>query len=292
MNLPLTLLEKAAREDHLAHLLLFHGGSSQYRREAALRIAQILNCTSPSQEGPCGICVACKKINSDNHPDVLWLKPLKSTIGIDQVLSWQEKVYLKHYEGTFKVSIIEQADLLTLPAANALLKVVEEPPEHSVIILSAGNAEGVLPTIQSRAQLIYFPDLSEEDWYRRLGEVSQPEAELAYKLSGKNQALAALILEQGISSLQEWMDKFFQVIEERSFLSLFSLFPIDKNQASVYLQTLAVRIQEGIQKGKNNPLELLAIEKANDALRQQVNPRLVIEVLALELFQQGGVLCD
>jgi DNA polymerase III subunit delta' len=292
MNLPLTLLEKAAREDHLAHLLLFHGGSSQYRREAALRIAQILNCTSPSQEGPCGICVACRKIISDNHPDVLRLKPLKSTIGIDQVLSWQEKVYLRHYEGTFKVSIIEQADLLTLPAANSLLKVVEEPPEHSVIILSAGNAEGVLPTIQSRAQLIYFPDLSEEDWYRGLGEVSQPEAELAYKLSGKNQALAALILEQGISSLQEWMDKFFQVIKERNFLSLFSLFPIDKNQASVYLQTLAVRIQEGIQKGKNNPLELLAIEKANDALRQQVNPRLVIEVLALELFQQGGVLCD
>lgn len=292
MNLPLALLEKAAREERLAHLLLFHGGSALYRREVALHIAQILNCSSPLPEGPCQACIACNKISSDNHPDVLWLKPLKTTLGIEQVLTWQEKVYLKHYEGTYKVSIIEQADALTTPAANALLKVIEEPPERSVIILSAGNAEGILPTIQSRAQLIYFPDPAKEDWLRGLGEVNQQEAKLAFELSGENQNLATAILEQGISSLQEWVRKFCQAVEGRDFLTLYSLFPLDKNQAGVFLQALAMRIQEGIQKGTNHPFQLLAIGKANEALRQQVNPRLVVEVLALELFQQGGVLCD
>ncbi|EGW36085.1 DNA polymerase III subunit delta' [Desulfosporosinus sp. OT] len=292
MNLQLALLEKAARENRLAHLLLFHGGSALHQREVALQLAQTLNCNQPSAEGPCRSCSACRKILSGNHPDVLWLKPLKTTIGIEQVLTWQEKVYRKHYEGNYKVSIIEHADSVTLPAANALLKVIEEPPERTVIILSAENAEGILPTIQSRAQLVYFPNLSEENWLTGLGEVDQQEAIQAFHLSGKNQNLATSILEHGVPMVQEWVEKFRTAIEERDFLQLFSLFPIDKNQAVLYLQVMAVQTQEGIQKGTIRPFELLAIGKATDVLRQQVNPRLVIEVLALELFQQGGALCD
>ena len=292
MNLQLVLLEKAAREGRLAHLLLFHGGSALHQREVALRLAQILNCIQPTLEGPCRKCQACYKIISGNHPDVLWMKPLKTTIGIEQVLAWQQKVYLKHYEGNYKVSVIEQAGAVTLPAANALLKVIEEPPERTVIILCAQNAEGILPTIQSRAQLVYFPNLSEENWLTGLGEVDQQEATRAFRLSGKNQNLATAILEHGVLLLQEWVEKFRTAVEERDFVKLFSLFPIDKNQAVLYLQVLAVQAQEGILKGTIRPFELLAIGKATDVLRQQVNPRLVIEVLALELFQQGGALCD
>jgi len=292
MNLQLELLEKAARENRLAHFLLFHGGSALQQREVALRLAQILNCSQPTPEGPCQECSACYKIISGNHPDVLWLKPLKTTIGIEQVLVWQQKVYLKHYEGQYKVSIIEQADSVTLPAANALLKVIEEPPERTIIILCAQNAEGILPTIQSRAQLVYFPNISEETWLTGLGEVDQLEAVRAFQLSGENQNLATAILEHGVSMVQEWVEKFRTAVEERNFLKLFSLFPIDKKQAVLYLQVLAVQTQEGIQKGSIRPYELLAIGKATEMLRQQVNPRLVIEVLALELFQQGGDLCD
>ena len=292
MNLQIALLEKAARENRLAHLLLFHGGSALHQREMALRLAQILNCSQPTPQGPCQECYACHKIITGNHPDVLWLKPLKTTIGIEQVLAWQQKVYLKHYEGIYKVSVIEQADAVTLPAANALLKVIEEPPERTIIILCAQNAEGILPTIQSRAQLVYFPNLSEETWLMGLGEADQKEAALAFRLSGKNQNLATAILEHGVAKLQEWVEKFRNAVEHKDFLKLFSLFPIDKNQAVLYLQVIAVQTQEGIRKGTIRPFELLAIGKATDVLRQQVNPRLVIEALALELFQQGGDLCD
>jgi DNA polymerase-3 subunit delta' len=292
MNLQLALLEKAAHEDRLAHLLLFHGGSALHQQEVALRLAQILNCFHPTPEGPCQKCFACHKILNGNHPDVLWLKPFKTTIGIEQVLAWQAKVFLQHYEGNYKVSIIENADALTLPAANALLKVIEEPPERTVIILSAENAEGILPTIQSRAQFVYFPNLSEESWLVGLGDVDQQEASQAFQLSGGNQNLATAILAHGIPSLQEWIEQFRKAVEERDFLKLFSVFPIDKNQAVLYLQVMAIQTQEGIQKGSIRPFDLLAIGKAITALRQQVNPRVVIEVLALELFQQGGVLCD
>ena len=290
MKLQLALLEKAAREERLAHLLLFYGESASHQREVALRLAQILNCSHPTPEGPCLECPSCHKILSGNHPDVLWLKPPKTSLGIEQVLTWQEKVYLKHYEGKYKVSVIEHAESLTLPAANALLKVIEEPPERTVIILSAENAEGILPTILSRAQVVYFPNHSEEVWLE--GEEDQREAVQALQLSGENQNLATAILRHGVSSLQEWVATFRTVVEERDFLKLFPLFPIDKQHANLYLQVMAVQTQEGIQKGIIHPYELLAIGRALDVLRQQVNPRLVIEVLALELFQQGGALCD
>lgn len=292
MQKQLEYLEKAAREQRIAHLLLFHGGSSLHQREVALRLTQILNCSKQISERPCQVCSSCCKILSGNHPDVLWLKPLKTSIGIEQVLKWQEKVYLKHYEGLYKVSITEQADTLTIPAANSLLKVIEEPPERTVIILSADNAEGILPTIQSRAQLVYFPNLSEEAWLKEVGEGDRHEGIQAFRLSGKNQNLATEILKYGVITLKEWLAKFRMAVEERDFLKLFALFPIDKHQANLYLQVMAVQAQIGIQKGIIRPFELLAIGKAVDALRQQVNPRLVIEVLALELFQQGGALCD
>lgn len=292
MDLQLQLLEKAASEKRLVHLLIFHGGSEQYQKEVALRLAKILNCNNPGPLGPCQKCSACSKILTGNHPDVLWLKPLKTTIGIEQVLSWQEKVNLKHYEGNYKVSIIERADTMTLPAANALLKVIEEPPERTIIILSAENAERIIPTIRSRSQVVYFPFLSEENWLRSLGEVDWNEGTRAFHMSGENQSLATTILEYGVQALQKWVEQFCNAIAENDFLKLFPLFPIDKNQAMLYLQVIAVQTNEGIQKGTINPFALLAIGKAMDYIRQQANPRLVVEVLALELFQQGGTLSD
>lgn len=292
MNLQLELLEKAARERRLAHLLLFHGGSTLYQREVALRLAQVLNCNNITTEGPCQECSSCRKVLSGNHPDISWLKPSKTTIGIDQVLTWQEKVYLKHYEGIFKVSIVEQADLLTLPAANSLLKVIEEPPERTIIILCAENAEGILPTIQSRAQMIYFPNLTEEAWLKSIETLDRKTAGQAFYLSGENQNLATEILQHGVELLQVWLSKFRKAVMEKDFLALFDLFPLEKNQALLYLQVLAVQAQEGIQNGTRSPFEFLAIGKAIDLLRQQANPRLVVEVLALELFQQGGAIGD
>lgn len=289
MDLQLALLEKAASEKRLAHLLLFHGGSNQQQREFSLRIAQILNCSNLRPEGPCQSCIACSKILSGNHPDVLWLRPLKTSIGIEQVLNWQEKVSLKHYEGDYKVSIIEQAETMTLPAANALLKVIEEPPERTIIILSAENSEKIIPTIRSRSQLIFFPLLTKENWLNGLEEVDRNEGTRAFQMSGENQSLAMTILECGIQTVQQWMEQFWNAIEEDDFLKLFPLFPIDKNQALLYLQVMAVQTNEGIQKGLIRPFALLAIGKAMDYIRQQANPRLVVEVLALELFQQGGI---
>lgn len=287
MNLSLHLLDKAAFENRLAHLLLFHGGSASERRTAGIRFAQQLNCSDPKPEGPCGICASCRKISSGNHPDVEVIEPMKSTLGIEQVLKWQERVYRKHFEGNYKAFIIEGSDTLTVPAANALLKVIEEPPERTLIILSAENAEALLPTIQSRAQAVYFPVAEEDRWLEGLGSlVDLSEAREAYRLSGENPDLAHKILEIGVSKVKGWIQDFHQAVYEKDFLKLFPLFPMEKGEAVVFLQ--------GLFQGRRNktmginPVEMLAIGKTLEQIRGQANPRLAIEVLALELFRQGG----
>jgi DNA polymerase-3 subunit delta' len=290
LNLKLKLLEKEAYARKIAHLLLFHGGSARDRLYVGLRLSQILNCRSLKVSGPCQQCSACLKILSGNHPDVARLEPLKTSIGIDQILAWQERLYRKHYEGNYKVFFIEKADHLTIPAANALLKVTEEPPERTVIIISAENEEGILPTLRSRAQSTYFPAGNKEQWLESLGDVDLGEAEQAFELSGQNPDLALAIMKYGVNPVKEWLDKFWRVVELRDFLGLFPLFPLEKESAVIYLQVMAVQVQEGLKKGRFLATNILAISYALEGLRQQANPRLVIEVLALQLFQQGGTL--
>ena len=213
------------------------------------------------------------------------LKPLKTSIGIEQVLVWQQKVYLRRYEGNYKISILEQAESMTLAAGNALLKVIEEPPEGNLIVLCVQNAEGILPTIRSRAQAVYFPEPAANAWLQELAAGNPTEAQQAYELSGENQNLTAAILEHGVGPLTDWLEAFWETIEQKTFHDLYGLFPVDKNQATLYLQVMAVQMRQGLQNGTRYPEEFLAVGKALDELRQQVNPRLVLEGLALSLFR-------
>ncbi|MHB1652499.1 MAG: DNA polymerase III subunit [Desulfitobacteriaceae bacterium] len=292
MNPQSVLLEKAAQEDRLAHLLQFHGGSALERKDAGLRLAQILNCQSSVSSRPCQECTACRKILSGNHPDVVTLEPLKTSIGIEQVLVWQEKVYRKHYEGKYKVFLIDQADRLTIPAANALLKVIEEPPIRTVIILSVQNLEGILPTIRSRAQNIYFPPPGFTAWVKRRVEADLVEAEEAFALSGGTPDLAGEILTKGVNTVRDWIDKFRTAVRERDFLQLFPLFPVERELALLYLQAMTVQMQEELKLGQPRAGALRQLGKAMEKIERQASPRLVLEVLALQLFQQGGTQGD
>ncbi|MHB1406134.1 MAG: DNA polymerase III subunit delta' [Desulfitobacteriaceae bacterium] len=280
------LLEAAARSERMGHFYIFHGGSPRKRREFALHLAMILNCRE--MEKPCYRCPSCRKIQSGNHPDVFILEPLKVSLGIEQILAWQETVYRKNYEGEYKVSLIEQADSMTTPAANALLKVVEEPPGQTVIIISAHNAERLLPTVRSRAQLLYFPELGFGP--TQAGE-AEPEWEEALRLGGGMHALTEEMKRHGPAKVVEWIGKFRRAVADQDFVALFPLFPVENEEASLYLQALAVELEKEIIQESGSVPALLAVREALAAL-QQANSRLVIEVLALRLFQQGGKIGD
>lgn len=277
-------LEKAAQAGRLAHLLIFHGGSGIERTKTALRLAQVLNCTAGAGERPCQECVSCRKVLSGNHPDVSVLKPSKASIGIEEMRHWQEKIYRKHYEGMYKVFSLEEVERLTLPAANALLKVAEEPPERTVIILSAQNIEGILPTLRSRSQAIYFPPPKYEVWLAHLETLSSNALpEEAFRLGGGSAELAEKILGLGVSPVRTWVENYWAALEQKDFSQLFPLFPVEKAEALVFLEVLAVKLRN--EDPKTHAVALLKIGKAIENIEHNATARLALEVLAVQLFR-------
>lgn len=271
------LIKKAAVEDKLAHFLLFHGSGREERTKAALEIAQLLNCRE--DERPCGSCSSCKKVKSGNHPDIYIIGPRSSTVSLEQVLELREKIFRRPYEGRYKVCLLEEADRLTLPAANALLRITEAPPENTVIILSTVNAGSIIVTLQSRAQEVYFPWPAEKEWQYEKG---------IYELSGGDPDLARKINELGSEKLKEKLAIYLKAVESGDFLKIFSLFPLEKEETLVFLQVLAVLVRKKVNTGEAFSLLLKEVGKTAEAVRRQANHRLALEVLALKHIKMGG----
>lgn len=182
------ILATRIRSRKIPHALLFTGVDGIGRYRAAVRFAMALNCTGscdpddPKYSRPddhfdngaaqplsaCEACPSCKKIISGNHPDILHIAPVGRTVKIDQIRSLLHVLSLKPYEARHRVVIIEKAATMTLPAFNALLKILEEPPERTTLILIAGRPSGLLPTIVSRCQEIRFTPMPEEEVARSL----------------------------------------------------------------------------------------------------------------------------
>ena len=105
---------------------------------------------------PCGECRSCRKIRSGNHPDIIFIKPSGPFIKINQIRDLCRTLIVKPFEADQRIVIISDADAMNPEAGNALLKVLEEPPDRTGIILTAANVFDLLPTLISRCQHIRF----------------------------------------------------------------------------------------------------------------------------------------
>jgi DNA polymerase III subunit delta' len=171
----LQVLDNAAREGRVRHAYLFHGPSRVGKSTAARWFAAHLNCERA--EAPCGQCDTCARILRGRHPDVRSLQaaadhddalglPIESderstraaerSLSISQIRALQHDAALSPNEAPWKVYVVVGAEAMTLPAANALLKTLEEPPDRVVVILTVSNAYDLLPTIVSRCQTLRF----------------------------------------------------------------------------------------------------------------------------------------
>lgn len=280
------LIKKAAAQKRIAHLLLIYGSGIDERRHAALELASILNCQEAIYQ--CGNCPVCKKIKTGNHPDVAVVRSSKQSIGIELIKSLQEMIFRQHFEATFKVYIIEEADKLTLPAANALLKIAEDPPKATIIILCTANSEGIIPTLHSRSQLVFLPAPTIEEWPYTNDQGREEEIEDIFRLSGGDPDLAKSIQEKGIDLVKRWLEVYIEAVESEDYLKIFPLSPLEREESLIFLQTLAVVMTQKIKQGQASPLILTAIQQATQAIKKQANHRLAIEVLALKHIRTGG----
>ena len=155
----------------VSHAYLFYGPEGIGKAKAARIFARALACENLLDGEPCEICNNCLKALSGNHPDIQEVFPEGTSLKISQIRNLQSKVYLKCYEGRFKVIIIHDAQLLTMEAANSLLKVLEEPPERTIFILLADNIKSLPETICSRCLHIQFNPLDQGVISEILGEL-------------------------------------------------------------------------------------------------------------------------
>jgi DNA polymerase-3 subunit delta' len=161
------LLARSVSRDSLPPSLIFAGPSGIGKRLVALSTAQALNCTSrlaPSgataEIDACGVCAACRRIARAMHPDVLLVEPgEKGSIKIEQVRDIVDCAAYRPFEGRRRVMIVDDADALVVPAQNALLKTLEEPPPSSVFILVTSRPDVLLPTVRSRCHHLRFRPL-------------------------------------------------------------------------------------------------------------------------------------
>jgi DNA polymerase III delta' subunit len=140
----------------LAHAYLLVGPRGSGKTQIALSVAQLVNCENETST-PCGECASCRKIVSGNHPDVHVLgDDAMESIKIEDIRFLLSRAHLMAYEAKTKVFILRHSELMTLEAANALLKVLEEPAANTLMILTTSVPEANLDTIKSRCHIVKF----------------------------------------------------------------------------------------------------------------------------------------
>ena len=142
------------------HALLLEGPEGSGRRTFAREIAAALFCRG--EHKPCGSCNQCRKVLEQNHPDVEYYggDGSRRSFHIDTIRQLRQNAWLLPGEAPCRVCVLCGAENMTDQAQNALLKILEEPPEHTVFILTAENRAMLLPTILSRVQTIRLEPLT------------------------------------------------------------------------------------------------------------------------------------
>ena len=202
-------LQNAVRQHRIAHAYLFCGPRGTGKTSIAKIFAKMLNCES-EENAPCGKCHNCIEFQNGSHPDIIEIDAASNN-GVEEVRNLIEKVKYAPIEGKYKVYIIDEVHMMSTGAFNALLKTIEEPPEHVIFIFATTEPHKVLPTIISRCQRFDFNKVSITDMVERLDYVldqehihMEPEAvKLVATLSEGGMRDALSILDQCIAYAQD-----------------------------------------------------------------------------------------
>lgn len=159
-------LQNAVKQNKIAHAYLFCGPRGTGKTTIAKIFAKAINCEDLDHK-PCLECSNCLAVQDGSHPDVIEIDAASNN-GVDEVRELIEKVKYAPLKGKFKVYIIDEVHMMSAGAFNALLKTIEEPPEHVIFIFATTEPQKVLPTIISRCQRYDFTKVSVNDMKERL----------------------------------------------------------------------------------------------------------------------------
>ena len=311
------MLKKHIIHGTTRHAYLFSGPPGLGRRTLALRFAQALNCPTPIEAGiPCGQCRDCKQIEAMKHADLTIVQSDSEggILKVDQIREARKALILKPYMSKYRVALFLRFHEANDNAANALLKTLEEAPSYAVLILTADNPEQLLPTIISRCEVLRLRPLRVEDVQRELENrgLESTRAKLLAHISGGRMGYAIrliendTLLEKRDERLNELLallpasrvEKFKyadQLSRDKDTMRQTILFwlsywrdvmlrtaqaetPLVNVDRNVEIEDIAGRIDLSASRQVVKGLEAV-LEK----LERNVNPRLLAEVLLLDL---------
>ncbi|HEX8217873.1 MAG TPA: DNA polymerase III subunit delta' [Chloroflexia bacterium] len=337
---PVGILRRSLRTGRLSHAYLFTGPNGIGKRTVALALAMTVNCLGevppgqPWPDVPCLLCPSCARIMRGAHPDVSEVNlevqaqqqgesgkkgaPSRE-LRIDVVRDMQATLGLNPHSARRKVYLIGDADRLNEEASNCLLKTLEEPPEHSMLVLMAPDDEAVLPTISSRCVQLQFRPLSkalvasslasvwgaEEEQAETLAALSGGRLGYAVGLIGNDQALArrrAALEEAALLTGAPVLDRVEAAARyaKRYTDARSELFDMLDEWETWWRDVMVVKVGAGdlaVSVDQLPSLNSIArrtpVAKAADAVRliqqtrkqllENVNPRLALEALTLGL---------
>ena len=207
------LLRQHIVHDAVRHAYLFAGPPGVGRRTLAIRFARALSCANPPAPGEsCGTCRNCQQIEAMQYPDltVVQAESEGAVLRIDQVRQVNHSLSLKPYQSAHRVALFLRFQEANQNAQNALLKTLEEAPSYAILILTADNAEQLLPTIVSRCEILRLRALPLEavEGHLLLHDASPVDARLLAHLSNGRPGYALHLLNdpEGLKSRAERLD--------------------------------------------------------------------------------------
>ncbi len=198
-------LSNALQSGRIHHAYLFTGARGVGKTSTARILAKALNCEEGASPTPCDKCISCKEIAAGKGMDVIEIDGASNT-GVDDIRELRENIRYLPSRSHYKIFIIDEVHMLSLSAFNALLKTLEEPPEHAKFIFATTEAHKIPPTILSRCQRFDFRKISLPRVSERLREISDAEG---IEISDRSLGLLA---RWGEGSMRDSLSVFDQVL--------------------------------------------------------------------------------
>lgn len=270
-------MKKNVEHGRIAHAYLFEGEQGTGKHQLSLWLAKRLFCQQVRENNPCEKCANCRRIAEGEHPNIRVIRPDGQSIKVDQIRQLQQEFTKKGFEKGRKIFVLQEAEKLNTSAANSLLKFLEEPDGDVLFILETQNLGKIIPTIQSRCQIIHFYPLSSEKIKQQLEEngFSKENAKLLVSLTNSYQKAVEISQDEWFNCAKDVVLKWFNYLNKKD------------SQAFVYVQKNLLAIGKEKEQQQRILLFLLTLfqERRDEQLQAQLS--VLSSNQAMELILQA-----